>query len=350
MLGAGDTEVAFSEPITGLSPATTYYYCAIASNAEGTSFGAVLTFTTEAAPPTVTTAAPTDVMADSAVLNGAADPNGEATTAWFRFDTTDPGECDDTFGTRAPASGGAAVGDGVDPVAYSELITGLTPGVVYYCAIAESALGVAFGEIVTFSPGAIPPTVTTEVASTVEATSAVLAGTANPNGTEATGWFRYGQVDPGVCDDAFGTRAPAAGGAALGAGTAATAFEERRERPLAGVHLLLLRGGQQPRRRELRRGPLVHDARGAAHRHHGDADRRLDGPRHALRHGAPAGHGHDGVVPLRLRGPGRVRRLLRHARPGRGRLRDRRGPSGGHLRPARRRSRRRAPTTCARSG
>ena len=35
----------------GLTPATTYYYCAIASNTVGTSFGTVQSFTTDAAPP-----------------------------------------------------------------------------------------------------------------------------------------------------------------------------------------------------------------------------------------------------------------------------------------------------------
>ena len=39
---------------------------------------------------------------------------------------------------------------------------------------------------------AIPPTVATGLASGIGATSATLNGTANPNGTTATGWFEYG--------------------------------------------------------------------------------------------------------------------------------------------------------------
>ncbi|MDI7269144.1 MAG: hypothetical protein QME96_14235, partial [Myxococcota bacterium] len=226
-LGADGSAVAFGEALTGLAPATTYYYCAIASNAVGTSFGELLTLTTEAAPPTVTTTAPTDVTDDSAVLNGSAIANGDATTGWFRYDTTDPGACDDSFGVRAPATGGLTLGAGTAAVAFSEMIWGLTRGTVYYyCAIAENSQGMAFGEIVSFAPGATPPTVTTEAASGVDGRSATIAGTANPNGTDATGWFRYGDFEPGICDDAFGTRAPAAAGAALGAGTAPVAFEE----------------------------------------------------------------------------------------------------------------------------
>lgn len=40
-LGAGSDAVAFDEVITGLTPGTTYYFCAIASNAIGTTFGAI---------------------------------------------------------------------------------------------------------------------------------------------------------------------------------------------------------------------------------------------------------------------------------------------------------------------
>ena len=60
-LGAGTIggSYAFSTSSTGLSPGTTYYYCAIASNAYGTAFGAVLSFTTPAARRRSTTSAAT---------------------------------------------------------------------------------------------------------------------------------------------------------------------------------------------------------------------------------------------------------------------------------------------------
>ncbi|MHB8879383.1 MAG: hypothetical protein ACYC8T_37285, partial [Myxococcaceae bacterium] len=74
---------------------------------------AVLTLTAAvpalAATPTATTSSATSVTATTAVLNGQTNPNGEATTGWFRHDTTSPGTCNDTFGTRVPGSGGTAV-------------------------------------------------------------------------------------------------------------------------------------------------------------------------------------------------------------------------------------------------
>lgn len=45
-LGAGSSAVAYSRAITGLLPEMTYYYCAIADNAYGTSFGPILSFKT----------------------------------------------------------------------------------------------------------------------------------------------------------------------------------------------------------------------------------------------------------------------------------------------------------------
>ena len=109
--------MVYNRGIAGLLPLTTYYFCAIAQNSSGIGFGAVLSFTT-AGPPTVTTDAATLITAATATLNGSANPNGDATTGWFRYSTTSPGTCNDSFGTRAPASGGSVLGSGTSPVSY----------------------------------------------------------------------------------------------------------------------------------------------------------------------------------------------------------------------------------------
>ena len=81
-LGAGISPVPYAQTLSGLSPGTTYYYCAIASGPLGPRFGAVLSLTTKAAAPQVTTTPPTDVVSDAAVLSGAVVPAGAATTGW----------------------------------------------------------------------------------------------------------------------------------------------------------------------------------------------------------------------------------------------------------------------------
>ncbi|MBK7393706.1 MAG: hypothetical protein IPI64_10470 [Chloracidobacterium sp.] len=224
-LGAGTAAVAYSNAISSLLPGNTYYYCGIASNSLGTRFGAVLSFTALAEAPTVTTNAATLITKVTATLNGTANPGGAATTGWFRYSTTDPGTCNDTFGIRAPASGGSSLGSGNSAMAFSQAITGLSPAITYYyCAIASNTIGTSFGTVMSFSASAGEPSVTTNAATLVTATTATLNAAANPNGLATTGWFRYSTTDPGTCDDTFGTRAPASGGTALGAGTSAVAY------------------------------------------------------------------------------------------------------------------------------
>ena len=74
--------------MTGLSPATTYYYRAIATSPNGTVFGATSSFTTKN-PPSVATGPALSVTATSARLAGAVNANGKTTTALFQY-STDP--------------------------------------------------------------------------------------------------------------------------------------------------------------------------------------------------------------------------------------------------------------------
>src|SRR5207253_16348 len=177
-----------SPEVSGLTAGTTYYFCALASNSVGANFGSVLSFTTIAAP-TVTTTAATGVSSAGATLNGSANPNLAAATGWLRYDTVNPGACNDSFGTRAPASGGLALGSGGSAVAYSQAV-GLTAGTTYYfCAIASNSAGTNFGSVLSFTTTAAP-TVTTSAASNLTGGTATLNGSANPNLAATTGWFR----------------------------------------------------------------------------------------------------------------------------------------------------------------
>jgi len=114
--------------------------------------GAVLVAATfDFLPPTVTTGSATSVTTSSATLNGSAIPNGSSTTGWFRYSTVNPGTCNNTFGTRAPASGGTALGSGSSAVGFSQVISGLTSSTTYYyCAIAQNGGGIAYGSVQPF--------------------------------------------------------------------------------------------------------------------------------------------------------------------------------------------------------
>jgi MYXO-CTERM domain-containing protein len=214
-LGADIYDQPYQQSISGLSPATTYYFCAIVQSSEGTAFGNVLTFTT-AAPATATTEAATSVASTTATLNGTGNPNGATAQGWFRYSTTSPGTCNDSFGTRSPTSSGTSLGSGTAKVPFGQAITGLSPGVTYfYCAIVSNSYGTGLGSLLSFTTPASPPTVSTDGATGIAIT---LNGSANPNGAATTGWFRMATTSPGTCNDTFGTRVPATSGTTLGGG------------------------------------------------------------------------------------------------------------------------------------
>ena len=231
-LGAGTGAIPYSFNVTGLSLGGTYYYSAIANNGGGaTSFGDVLSFTTAVTEPTVTTFDATLISGTGAQLNGSANPNGSGALGWFRYDTVDPGACGNSFGTRAPASGAAFLGGGTSPVGFSQGVTDLTPGTTYYySAIGLNNIGFAYGQMVSFTTP-LPTTTTTISATNITGATALLNGSANPNAALTAGWFRYSTAAPVACDDAFGTRAPASGGASLGSGTTVQPYSQ----PIGGL-------------------------------------------------------------------------------------------------------------------
>lgn len=158
VLGSGGTVVVYSQPISGLTLNVTYYYCAIAGNGKGTGLGSVMSFTTVVNPPTIATNAASTITQTTVSLNSTINPNGANTDGWFRYATTDPGVCNDTFGIRFPATG-TFVSSGTSSVAYSQGVTGLFAGTThYYCGIGENAGGKRFGQISSFVTMNTPPT------------------------------------------------------------------------------------------------------------------------------------------------------------------------------------------------
>lgn len=129
----------------------------------------------------------TDVAYSSVVLHGAVGPGGLQTDAWFEYGTTE------SLGNTTAAQ---PVGGGAAYVGYSLRVNNLQPRTTYYYrAVAHNSQDTASGAVFTFVTGAapgVPPTVSTESASTVEATRAVLVGSANPQGVRSSGWFEFG--------------------------------------------------------------------------------------------------------------------------------------------------------------
>jgi uncharacterized protein (TIGR02145 family) len=133
----------FTSMITGLSPGTTYYVRAYATNSEGTTYGEEQTFAT-AMPdlPTVTTAEVSAVNENSAHCGGVVTDDGGA-------EVIARGVCWNT--SSAPTISGSKSSDGTGTGSFTSTLTGLNPNTTYYLrAYATNSAGTAYGDEVSF--------------------------------------------------------------------------------------------------------------------------------------------------------------------------------------------------------
>ena len=136
--GTGDG--AFTSNLTGLTPGTTYYVRAYATNSVGTAYGAEFPLPTAAVLlPTVTTVTPnpSTITATTAVSGGnvTADGGGAVTARGVCWSTS-----------PSPVATGSHTTDGTGTGAFTSNITGLTGATVYYIrAYATNSAGTAYG-------------------------------------------------------------------------------------------------------------------------------------------------------------------------------------------------------------
>jgi hypothetical protein len=152
--GAGQDAVAVEAPLETLSPATTYHYRLVATNAGGTARGADRTFRTDPdpRPPGVTRTGAAQVGPDGAVLHSRVDPNDGATTYHFEYGTST------SYGSRTPDRD-AGAGDGA--VAVSEPVGGLRPFRRYHFRlVATNAAGQTASRDRTFVTSRLPTALT----------------------------------------------------------------------------------------------------------------------------------------------------------------------------------------------
>ncbi len=171
MIEEGEGTGIFSGRLTGLTPNTTYYVRAFATNREGTSYGDYVQFTTEPATPDVATSDITGIEPTRAVSGGIVrDDRGEAVTArgivWSR----------EVNPTLENYDGITSDGEGTGT--FKSAVTGLRHSTDYHVrAYATNSVGTAYGRQISFttSPPEAPSLTTAEITS-VRAASAVSGG------------------------------------------------------------------------------------------------------------------------------------------------------------------------------
>jgi phosphodiesterase/alkaline phosphatase D-like protein len=186
-LGSGTTLIGEGVALSGLTAATKYYYQARATNIAGTADGAIESFTTEGASATVTTGTASSITPTTAIIAGNVIPNGLDTHTVFAYGT---------ISTLSGASKTTSVdlGSGTATVGVSANLSGLTAATKYYYQVqATNSAGPTNGAILSFTTAAaMKPSATTGAASSVTATTATIAGSVNPNGTDTHFVFAYG--------------------------------------------------------------------------------------------------------------------------------------------------------------
>ena len=147
--GAGSYTVS----MTNLTPNATYYVRAYATNAQGTAYGAEVSFMALEGLPVVLTLDMTDITSTTAKGHGkVTDQGGSA--------VTERGICWST--SPSPTISGSHANSGTGTGEYAVSISNLTPGTKYYVrAYATNDQGTTYGEQKDFTTAATLPTVVT---------------------------------------------------------------------------------------------------------------------------------------------------------------------------------------------
>jgi hypothetical protein len=185
-VGEGNTAVPVSADLTGLTAATTYHYRLVGESANGASYGHDKEFMTSVAVEGVQTEPATDVQGASATLNGSLEPNGFDTHYWFEY-AEGQGQW-----SRIPAAPGLDAGTAFKAEHVEVALPGLKSGTEYrYRLVAENSFGKTYApNEVTFKTKG--EGVKTEPATEIQARSATLNGSFEPNGVDTHYWFEYG--------------------------------------------------------------------------------------------------------------------------------------------------------------
>ena len=216
--GTNTTTLVGTVPITAPATAGTYnvYFRTSSNTSCGGTRSATFVLTggvVVTTAPAATTTAATSLTTTGATLNGTVSSNGASTTVTFDYGLTA------SYGSTATASTSPLAATASN-TAVSAAITGLTCNTTYHFRVrGVNSAGTTNGSDLTFTTTACLPTVTTNAATSLAATTATLNGTVSSNGASTTVTFDYGTT-ASYGSSITATQSPLAAGAS---GTAVSA-------------------------------------------------------------------------------------------------------------------------------
>lgn len=207
IIGAGTG--VYSQNVTGLTGGTLYYVRAYATNVIGTSYGSVVTVTTNPIPPITVTNAVADITNTTATVGGTVTFGGGATV-------TERGVVWSTVNTT-PTVTDTKIQMGTGAGAFTSTMSGLVLGTTYYVrAYAINSAGTSYGMVFSFIPAGA--SVSSDAVTSVTTNSARLGGNVASIGGSAV-------TDRGIVYMA-GTGVPTIANTKLSIGAGAGAFSQ----------------------------------------------------------------------------------------------------------------------------
>ncbi|AOW11013.1 beta strand repeat-containing protein [Flavobacterium gilvum] len=163
---------SFNCTLTNLSPSTTYFARAYATNGYGTAYGGEVTFTTQKAtiPIITSTTVASSITQISAITGGNITNSGAS-------NVTSRGVCFSKTNSN-PTISDTKTSDGTGIGQYTSSLINLSPNTKYYIrAYATNDVGTAYGDLKSFTTtSATIPVVSTTIASFISQTTAVSGG------------------------------------------------------------------------------------------------------------------------------------------------------------------------------
>ncbi len=156
--------------IANLQSGLTYYFRAYSTNASGTSYGDIQSFTTVALP-TVSTLAATNITLNSANLQGSLQNLGNVSTVSIGFVIASANQNPLIGGTNVT---NISLGNATSNSNISSIINNLQEGTTYYFRIyATNSAGTNYGQVLSFSTLSLP-TITTLATTNITSSSATF--------------------------------------------------------------------------------------------------------------------------------------------------------------------------------
>lgn len=175
---------SFTCNLINLSPSTTYFARAYATNEYGTAYGGIVTFTTQVATiPIISSTTETSLITQTSASSGGIITHSGASNVTSR------GICYSNT-SSIPTIVNSKTNDGTGIGQFTSALTNLSPKTIYYIrAYATNGVGTAYGDVKTFitTSATIPLVSTTTAVSFISLTTAFSGGTiTSENGASIT--------------------------------------------------------------------------------------------------------------------------------------------------------------------